>query len=63
MMSDPDDPLDQATLKIYLSKQIGLCLKRQDQYKENKAKTFNMLIGQCTDLMTTKLESKILWKQ
>eukprot|EP00957_Ditylum_brightwellii_P131696 10044583-Ditylum_brightwellii.AAC.1 len=36
MLSDPDDPLDDTTLKIYLSKEIDLYLKRQDQYKENK---------------------------
>eukprot|EP00957_Ditylum_brightwellii_P116862 8914384-Ditylum_brightwellii.AAC.1 len=24
---------------------------------------FNLIIGQCTDLMISKLESKILWKQ
>eukprot|EP00957_Ditylum_brightwellii_P044954 3409982-Ditylum_brightwellii.AAC.1 len=63
MLSDPDDPLDDATLKIYLSKEINLYLKRQDQYKENKTNMFNVIISQCTDLMITKLESKILWKQ
>eukprot|EP00957_Ditylum_brightwellii_P068448 5196669-Ditylum_brightwellii.AAC.1 len=60
MMNDPDDPMDQATLKIYLSKEIDLYLKHQDQYKENKTKMFNVIISQCTDLMITKLESKIL---
>eukprot|EP00957_Ditylum_brightwellii_P071659 5447849-Ditylum_brightwellii.AAC.1 len=58
MMSDPDDPF-----KIYLLKEIDLYLKLRDQYKENKTKMFNVIIGQCTDLMITKLESKILWKQ
>eukprot|EP00957_Ditylum_brightwellii_P099752 7599061-Ditylum_brightwellii.AAC.1 len=62
-MGDPDDPMDQATLKIYLSKEIDLYLKHQDQYKENKTKMFNLIIGQCIDLMISKLESEILWKQ
>eukprot|EP00957_Ditylum_brightwellii_P029481 2228644-Ditylum_brightwellii.AAC.1 len=49
--------MDNAMLKIYLSKEIDLYLKRQDQYKENKMKMFNVIIGQCTDLMITKLEN------
>eukprot|EP00957_Ditylum_brightwellii_P183327 13964560-Ditylum_brightwellii.AAC.1 len=59
-LNNPDDPMDQATLKIYLSKEIDLYLKRQDQYKKNKTKMFNVIIGQCTDLMISKLESKVL---
>eukprot|EP00957_Ditylum_brightwellii_P168972 12861728-Ditylum_brightwellii.AAC.1 len=41
MISDLDDPMDEAMLKIYLLKEIDLYLKRQDQYKENKIKMFN----------------------
>eukprot|EP00957_Ditylum_brightwellii_P084817 6449486-Ditylum_brightwellii.AAC.1 len=44
MLSDPDDPFDDATLKIYLSKEIDFYLKHRDQYKENKTKMFNMSI-------------------
>eukprot|EP00957_Ditylum_brightwellii_P045978 3487925-Ditylum_brightwellii.AAC.1 len=55
--------MDEATLKIYLPKEIDLYLKRRDQYKENKTKMFSIIIGQCTDLMITKLESETLWKQ
>ena len=35
--------MDQATLKIYLLKEIDLYLKRQDQYKENKMKMMMLL--------------------
>eukprot|EP00957_Ditylum_brightwellii_P182207 13881342-Ditylum_brightwellii.AAC.2 len=37
-LNDPDSLMDQATLTIYLSKEIDLYLNRQDQYKENKTK-------------------------
>eukprot|EP00957_Ditylum_brightwellii_P037816 2860141-Ditylum_brightwellii.AAC.1 len=62
-VDDPNDPMDQASIKIYLSKEIDLYLKHQDQYKEYKTKMFNVIIGQCTDLMISKLESEILWRQ
>eukprot|EP00957_Ditylum_brightwellii_P090481 6890351-Ditylum_brightwellii.AAC.1 len=61
--TNSDDPMDHAMAKIYLSKEINVYLKHQDQYKENKMNMFNVIIGQYTDLMVSKLESEILWKQ
>eukprot|EP00957_Ditylum_brightwellii_P208667 15358443-Ditylum_brightwellii.AAC.1 len=55
--------LDTAIAGIYLSKEIDMCLRRKETYQENMSKVLTVIIGQCRDLVTSKLESKNSWKQ
>eukprot|EP00957_Ditylum_brightwellii_P191584 14586644-Ditylum_brightwellii.AAC.1 len=60
-IKDAEGKFDPAIANIYLMKEIGTYLKRKETYNENKTKMFNIIIGQCTELMMSKLESETKW--
>eukprot|EP00957_Ditylum_brightwellii_P029126 2200952-Ditylum_brightwellii.AAC.1 len=57
-IKDVEGKIDLTIANIYLMKEIDMYLKRKEVYHENKTKMFNMIIGQCTELMMSKLEIK-----
>eukprot|EP00957_Ditylum_brightwellii_P116434 8881364-Ditylum_brightwellii.AAC.1 len=58
---DINRKLEESRANIYLSKEIDVYLNRKKTNQENKSKLFTMIIGQCTDLVISKLESKNNW--
>ena len=51
------DALNRGKLTKF-SKLLDICLQREDMYKENKAKLFAVVFGQCTPTMVAGLKSQ-----
>eukprot|EP00957_Ditylum_brightwellii_P165924 12633863-Ditylum_brightwellii.AAC.1 len=49
---------DMSIANIYLTKQIDVYLQQKDIYNDNKSKMFTIIIGQCLDLVISKLETE-----
>eukprot|EP00957_Ditylum_brightwellii_P107433 8197217-Ditylum_brightwellii.AAC.1 len=60
---DKDGKLDNVIASIYLSNAIDMFLKRREIFQKNKSKMFMVIVGQCTDLVISKLESESTWKK
>ena len=42
--------------KLLLGKDIDACIKRRQQYRQNKAKIYSMDLGQCMKAMNNRLK-------
>eukprot|EP00957_Ditylum_brightwellii_P196722 14988938-Ditylum_brightwellii.AAC.1 len=60
-ITNAEGKVDNTIANIHLTKEIDVCLKRKEIYQGNKTKIFSVTIGQCAELMISKLESKMTW--